>query len=69
MHNLGYFNLHILAKCFSKVMQISLNRKLVSFQNCFGVLSRFRHRKGFKTFPHFKYRCGQRGACCLRDTG
>jgi hypothetical protein len=35
-------------------MYVSTNTQLMRFQNCFGVLSRLCHGKGWTTYSHFK---------------
>jgi len=50
--------LHIFTKINQYCYVCLHNKNLMSFQNCFGVLSRLCQGKGWKSFSHFK---------CLRE--
>jgi len=46
---------------------VSINKQLMSFQNCFGSLSQFCQGMHCKTFSHFKWACNLPASCRLRS--
>lgn len=46
--------LALFTKYITNITYIFINKQTISFQNCFGLLSRLCQGKGCKSFPHFK---------------